>query len=64
VLKDENRKDTKHIHVTNGKTFAVMVGRAGIIKRIKPIPPNLSNTPAKRILPAVGAATWASGNQR
>ncbi len=64
VLNDENKKDTKHMHVTNGKTFAVKVGSAGIIKRMNPIPPSLRSTPAKRILPAVGAATWASGNQR
>jgi len=42
----------------------VNVGKAGIMNRINPIPPSLSKTPARRILPAVGAATWASGSHK
>jgi len=42
---------------TNGKIAAVNVGKIGIIKRIKPIPPNFNKTPANKTLPAVGAAT-------
>ena len=57
VLKEENKKETKHIQHTKGKTFAVKVGNAVIIKRINPIPPSFNNTPASKILPAVGAAT-------
>jgi len=34
------------------------------MNRRKPIPPSLSNTPANNTLPAVGAATCASGNHK
>jgi len=49
---------------TNGKMATVKVGKIGIMNRIKPIPPNFNNTPANKTLPAVGAATWASGNHK
>jgi hypothetical protein len=64
VLKEENKNDTRHIQHTNGNTLAVNVGKAGIMKRINPIPPNFNKTPASKILPAVGAATCASGNHK
>jgi hypothetical protein len=34
------------------------------LERIKPKPPNLSNTPARIIEPITGASTWALGNHR
>ena len=62
VLNVENENETKHTQLSNGKTLAVKAGEAGILKRINPIPPSVSQTPARRTLPAAGAATRASGN--
>lgn len=64
MLNVENKKDAKHIQQTKGKIAAVNVGNIGIIKRIKPIPPSFNKTPANKTLPAVGAATCASGNHK
>src|SRR3954469_4663237 len=46
-----------------GMNWAEPSGNIGSEKRMKPYPPSFRSTPARITEPAVGAWTWASGNQ-
>lgn len=35
-----------------------------VVSRINPYPPSFNNNPARIMEPAIGASTWAFGNQR
>src|SRR5881396_92710 len=46
-----------------GETLTVALGRIGRLNRRKPYVPIFRRTAARITEPAVGASTWASGNQ-
>lgn len=50
--------------IINGYAIESVVGLRSRVIRIMPYPPSFSRIAARTIEPAIGASTWALGNQR